>query len=242
MPSIHSTGSILRRFYGVIQMEARRVQRLIEGGSVCLLALLWGGFAGATGNYYLKPHLGISMVQDNDFGQTGIAAPGAVGDGEYDNGWSAGLGVGYRYGNGWSAEIDWEYRTNDNDSLRFSDSTFFGEGNIASNIIYLNGYYHVELQDTRFRPFIGAGLGWVEEIDLDLESGGSERSYSGDGEMAWQVMAGVETEFAKDWRVQGELRYSQVSNVDLAEEGGSGRINGLDYGAWSVGVGLIYDF
>jgi opacity protein-like surface antigen len=220
------------------------MQRLIASGATGLLALLGAGGAGAGAgaNFYLKPHAGISMVQDNDFGQSGVAAAGATGDGAYDTGWAAGLGFGYRYGNGWSAEIDWEYRTNDNDSIAFSDATRFGDGNLASNILYLNGYYTFEPGNASWRPFVGAGLGWVQEIDLDLESGGSETSYSGDGDIAWQLMAGVETDLAEDWRLQGELRYSRVSGVDLDEEGGSGRISDLDYEAWTIGVAVVYDF
>jgi opacity protein-like surface antigen len=224
-------------------VQAKRIQRVIGSGAVGLLAMWGGGSVGATDNFYLKPHVGVSIVQDNDFGQLGIAAPGADGEGEYETGWAAGLGFGYRYGNGWSAEIDWEYRTNDNDSIAFSDATSFDDGNLASNIFYLNGYYTFELQGTpTIRPFVGAGLGWVQEIDLDLESGGSETSYSGDGDIAWQLMAGMETDLAEGWRLQGELRYSRVSGIDLDEEGGAGRISDLDYDAWSVNVGLIYDF
>jgi hypothetical protein len=96
-------------------------------------------------------------------------------------------------------------------------------------------------QDKRFRPFVGAGVGWAQELDLYLESGCSERSYFGDGDIAWQVMAGVETNLAGGWRLQGELRHSRVSGIDLDEEGGAGKIRGLDYDTWSVNLGLVYD-
>ena len=106
------------------------------------------------------------------------------------------MAFGYRYGNGWSAELDWEYRTNDNDSIDFSDGASFSDGDFSSNIIYLNGYYTFNSGSPVFRPYIGAGAGWVEEIDLDLETGGMETSYSSDGDIAWQIMAGVESDIA----------------------------------------------
>jgi opacity protein-like surface antigen len=223
-------------------MQTSGIRQLFSCGSVVLAGLAWVAPATADGNFYLRPHVGLSMLQDNDFRQSGVAAAGAKGDGEYDTGWVAGLGFGYRYGNGWSAEIDWEYRTNDNDSVNFSDGTNFDDGDIASNIFYLNGYYTFDLPGRGFRPFVGAGVGWVQEIDLDLESGGRERSYSGDGDFAWQIMAGLEADLADSWRLQGELRYTQLAGVDLDAEGGAGRITGLDYDAWSVGIGLVYDF
>lgn len=196
----------------------------------------------ADGNYYIKPHLGISIVQDNDFDQAGVAAAGAGGDGSYDNGFATGLAFGYRYGNGWSAELDWEYRRNDNDGVAFADGTRFDDGDIASNIFYLNGYYTFEEGFGRLRPYVGAGLGWVQEIDLDLESGGVETSYSGDGDIAWQLMVGAEADIADNWRMQGELRYGRVAGVDLDAESGAGRIRDLDYDTWTIGLGVIYDF
>lgn len=196
----------------------------------------------AEGNYYIKPHLGLSIVQDNDLAQTGVAAPGAEGDGSYDTGFAAGLAFGYRYGNGWSAEIDWEYRSNDNDEVSFTDGTRFDNGDIASNVFYLNGYYTFEEAVGRLRPYVGAGLGWVQEIDLDLESGGIETSYSGDGDIVWQLMVGAEADIARNWRLQGGLRYGRITGVDLDAENGAGKIKNLDYETWTVAVGVVYDF
>lgn len=204
--------------------------------------LLLSAPAWAQGNYFLRPHVGLSIVQDNDFDQTGVVTPGASGDGSYDNGFATGLAFGYRYGNGLSAELDWEYRSNGNDAVDFSDGTSFSDGDIASNIFYLNGYYTFDQNFGKLRPFVGGGVGWVQEIDLDLESGGVETSYSGDGDLAWQLMLGAETEVARNWRVHGELRYTRVAGADLKQEGGTGRINDLDYDAWTVGVGVTYDF
>jgi len=210
---------------------------VIFTASFMLSAPLW-----AQGNYYLKPHLGISIVQDNDFSQSGVAATGARADGSYDSGYAAGLAFGYRYGNGFSAEIDWEYRSNSNDEVSFSDGAAFGDGDLASNIFYLNGYYTFNEVYGGLRPFIGGGIGWVQEIDLDLESGGVETSYTGDGDIAWQLMAGAEAQLTEQWRLQGEFRYSSVAGVDLEEEGGGGRIKDLDYDHWTVGLAVVYDF
>lgn len=196
----------------------------------------------AEGNYYLKGHAGFSIAQDNDFGQTGVATPGASGDGSYDSGFATGIALGYRYGNGISAEIDWTYRSNDNDSVDFSDGVSYSEGNLASNTFFVNGYYTFEEVFNNVRPYVGAGIGWVQEIDLDLEAGGIETSYTGDSEVAWQLMTGIETTFNRDWRLQGELRYTRIADVDLEQESGTGRITGLDYDAWTIGVNLVYDF
>jgi opacity protein-like surface antigen len=196
----------------------------------------------AEGNYYLRGHAGFSIAGDNEFAQTGVAAAGATGSGSYGSGFATGIAFGYRYGNGFSAEIDWEYRSNDNDSITFSDGTSYSEGNLASNTFFVNGYYTFEEVFDNVRPYVGAGVGWVQEIDLDLEAAVLETSYTGDSELAWQLMTGIETTFNRDWRLQGELRYTRVADVNLEQENGPGRITGLDYDAWTIGVNLVYDF
>jgi opacity protein-like surface antigen len=231
-------GPAYREYSEVPTVKARKARLHTAAVSAALLATVGAWPAGADGNFYLKPHLGVGLVQDNDFDRGGGAFPGADGDGQYDSGWAAGLGLGYRYANGWSAEIDWEYRTNDVDKVRFPGRPSIDDGDLASSIVYLNGYYSLGSPGARFRPYVGAGLGWVQEIDLDLGS----TSYSSDGDIAWQLMGGVETALAAGWRMQGELRYSRVAGVDLDREGGRGRLTDLDYEAWTLGVGVIYDF
>jgi opacity protein-like surface antigen len=214
----------------------------VRTASVSLALLLGPALVHATGNFYLKPHVGASFLQDTDINQAGVVSAGADGDGEFDTGWAAGLAFGYRYGNGWSAELDWEYRTNDNDSIDFSDGTSFSDGDFSSNTLYLNGYYTFNSDTPGFRPYLGAGVGWVEEIDLDLESGGLETSYSSDGDIAWQVMAGVERDIADNWRLQGEIRYSSIRGVDLDAESGSGKLKDVDYDATVLSFAVVYDF
>lgn len=219
-----------------------RKSLLRQHHAVLAAFLLTAGPAMAEGNYYLKGHAGFSIAQDNDFGQTGVAATGASGDGNYGSGFATGAALGYRYGNGFSAEIDWEYRSNDNDSITFSDGTSYSEGNLASNTFFVNGFYTFQEAFDNVRPYIGAGIGWVQEIDLDIEAAGIETSYTGDSEIAWQLMTGLETTFNTDWRLQGELRYTRIADVDLEQESGPGRITGLDYDTWTIGLNLIYDF
>jgi opacity protein-like surface antigen len=210
---------------------------------LALASLVTAGPATADGaGYYVKPYIGPSFVDDTDFGQRGIAAAGADGSGSFDTGWLAGLGFGYRYGNGWVAEVAWEYRSNDNDRVRFDDGTTFDGGDFASNTLYLNGYYQFDVGNPGLRPYVGAGIGWVEEIDLDLEAAGVETSYSSDGDLAWQVMAGLEYDLNERWSMQGELRYNRVSGVDLDEEAGNGRIEDADVDAWLLGLGVTYAF
>lgn len=197
-----------------------------------------------TNRFYGKLSGGVTFLGDQDFKQTGVAGAGATGTGEYSEGWLAGGALGYRFTDNWAAELAWDYRTNGVDKTTFTDGTTFNDGDFASNIFFLNGYYRFDpVMQTKFRPYLGAGIGWVQEIDMDLQNaGGTETSYSADGEFAAQIIAGVEYPIAQNWDLSTELRYMNVSGIDLEQEGGNARINDVDYDPFTIAVGVTYNF
>jgi outer membrane protein W len=194
--------------------------------------------------FYGKLTGGLSVLGDQDFKQTGVAGAGATGTGEYSAGWLAGGALGYRITDNWATEISWDYRNNGTDKTKFTDGSSFNEGDFASNIFFLNGYYRFDpVMNTKFRPYVGAGIGWVQEIDMDLQNaGGAETSYSSKNEFAGQIMAGVEYPIAQNWDFSTEVRYMNVSSINLKQENGAGRINDVDYDPFTVAVGVTYNF
>lgn len=193
----------------------------------------------ADAGWFAKPYVGASLLSDTDGSRVDQITQDL--DVESDTGFLAGLGVGYRYNDNWAAEIAWEYRTNDSETI-FADGTRFGDGNYASNIFYLNGYYYFEAKG-RWQPYVGAGLGWTQEIDLDLEALGPEQSFSGDGDVALQVFGGAEYHLSDRLYLNMEIRYSRLTSIDLdAESGALGAIVDLDYTPLTFGAGLTYRF
>lgn len=192
------------------------------------------------GNWYVKPYGGISQLSDTDADRvTGTTQAAEI---SLDTGFVAGLGIGYRYNARWAAELAWEYRTNDSETT-FEDGTVFDDGNYASNVFYLNGYYYLQPRGA-WQPYLGAGIGWVQEIDLDLEGLGPEQSFSSDGDVSVQVFAGVDYKVNDRWSVNLEARYASLSGVDLDAESGSalGSIEELDYQPFSLAAGISYRF
>ncbi len=192
-------------------------------------------------SWYLKPQLGISNISD----QSGNAVNAGVFDGDWqsgtDSGFTAGLGLGYQYSQGVSAELFWEYRSNDsNTTIKNTDQSF--DGNYAANLIMVNGYYHF-LSNGSWRPFLGAGLVWAQEIDIDLESDGTEQSYSGDGDFGWQIALGTSYQLTPRWQLNAELRYTSLSSLELqGEEGATGKLSGFDYQPKTLAIGFQYHF
>lgn len=210
---------------------------------VLLFSIACSTASAADGNigWYLKPTLGFSSLSD----QSGTLSSTDGLDGEADidlsSGFLAGFGVGYRYASPWRSELYWEYRSNDSDT-RINQSEQAFSGNYASSIFYLNGYYHF-YENSQWSLYAGAGLGYVQEIDLDIEQDGIERSYSGDGDLTAQLMLGAQYQIDKRWSVSTELRYSSLSSVDLdGEENAVGTLTGLDYDPLSLQVGFSWRF
>lgn len=193
----------------------------------------------AEGQFYLKPYFGVSALSDKNAETNGIGAQNGTADIQVDSGFVSGVGFGYRYNPNVAAEIAWEYRTN-NSETTLADGSVFSEGDYASNILYLNGYYFSNARGN-WTPYVGAGIGWIQEIDLDFESNGVEQSFSGDGDIAFQFMAGVEYGLSENSRLNAELRYSNAS-VDLEGENATGSFSDLDYDPLSLQLGLSFYF
>lgn len=155
-------------------------------------------------------------------------------------GFAAGAGVGYRFANNFAAELAWEYRSNDSE-VDFDGGASFDDGNYASNTFFLNGYYYLASRGA-WEPYLGLGLAWVQEIDIDLEGNGPEQSFSGDGDVGVQVFAGASYRISPNWSAQGELRYGRITGLDLTGEGNPGTISDFDYEPLTLQIGLKYDF
>lgn len=191
--------------------------------------------------WFIRPYLGFSHIQDQSPNTQGVGSIDATAEVDLDNGFVAGLGVGYRYNAHWASEIAWEYRSNDS-MATLADGQDFPDGNYASNIFNINGFYYFTPMQ-KWQPYIGGGLSWVQEIDLDLEDGGIEQSYSGDGDIGYQIFTGVAYRLIDHLSLHGELRYGSISGINLNKEPDDGsRIKDLDYEPATLQLGLSYQF
>ncbi len=198
-------------------------------------------FAEDREGWFVRAYGGYSQHSDIDADTSGIVGASTQADISIDGGFTAGAGVGYRYGDNWAVEVAWEYRSNDTETDVGGEESY-PDGNLASSTFYLNGYYHFPATG-RWDPYVGAGLGWLQEVDIDLEGNGPERSYSGDGDTGLQLFAGANYELTEHLQLQGEIRYSYFSDLDLeGENGARGEFSSLDYDPLTLQVGLVYRF
>lgn len=134
--------------------------------------------------------------------------------------------------------MEWNYRRHNLKTLSGSN-TPITEGDFASNIVFVNGLRRFPSPDRSWIPYLGAGVGWIQEIDFDLNSSGTERAWSKQGKLGVQWIAGVEIPVNNVWRFATDLRVLSLGKVDLpAEEGVVGRLVKPRYNPVSVQVGL----
>lgn len=189
--------------------------------------------------FYATVYAQASQLGSTTFDEIGNAGFGLGLRASFGTGLGLGGDIGYRYGNGWASELEWNWRRHGLKSLQRGASTLATSGDFASNIIFVNGLRRFVGQTGGWTPYVGAGLGWVQEIDFDIKSGGTDRAWSKNGKVAVQLIGGAEIPLGGAWRLATDVRLLRVGNVELpAEEGVSGRLIQPRYNPVSVQVGL----
>lgn len=189
--------------------------------------------------YYATIYAQASRLGSSSFDENGTAGFGSGLKAEFDMGMGFGGDIGFRYGNGWAAEVEWNYRRHDLKSLRKAGTTLVTDGDFASNIFFINGLRRFPSSSGGWTPYVGAGVGWVQEVDFDLNSGGTDRAWSKQGKFGLQLIGGAEIPLNKDWRVTADVRMLRIGDVDLpAEEGVSGKLSKPSYNPVSAQIGL----
>ena len=190
---------------------------------------------------YVKAYGGAGLLNDTTLDFKNAGAPTTSADGEFDSGFMAGGAVGYAFTDNWSAELDYAYRSNDVSSVSANGSTVANGGDYASTALMLNGFYRFDT-DWVIRPYVGAGLGYATEIDIDLEGGGSSGSWSGTAPAA-QLMIGGEASLTDSLRAFAEFRYFRAFSPEMdAEEGGAVGSIEADYDHFGLLFGVNYAF
>lgn len=184
------------------------------------------------GGYYIKGTVGLSALQGSDFTIDGTTSALS-----FDAGIAAGGSIGYNLANSpFRAEAEFMYRSGEAADLSVGIGT---GGGYASTTLMLSGLYAFET-DTIFTPYVGAGLGYVTEIDFDIETAAGEVEYSERGLLAYQIMIGTEYEVSDQLSLFGEARYFAVDSPKLSASDGS--ILEADYNTLELLAGVTWSF
>jgi hypothetical protein len=225
-------------------VPAGRLRRSYLAALISLLASTGAASAQAqswTDGLYLEVFGGLHGLADGDVKQGGTTGKGSYGGGQIFGG-----AVGKKLTQNWSVETEFFYRSNDIDSVGSGPLAGSTEGDFASTNLMFNGVYTFTQSDGsglwgKFTPFVGAGLGFLQEADIDAKIGGGERQYSDTWIPSVQFLTGVTYEVNESWSVFAETRYHYAGEVEL-KSSKDNTVLKANYDGFSGIVGVRYSF
>lgn len=136
-------------------------------------------------------------------------------DASFDTSFATGAAIGYRFDNAFAIEGEFLYRRADLDRVDLGGFGSFSEGDFANTQLSVSGLYHFNLLPNEdIETYVGAGVAWIQEIDIDFEAAGDETSFETD-DIAFEVMAGARYYGWDKAFVDVGLRYTILSDVEL---------------------------
>jgi hypothetical protein len=220
---------------GMHRIRALILTSLLFSGATVRGATLWDGV-------YLDVFGGFSILTSGDLTQSGQTS-----DGSYDGGFLTGLAVGREISPAWAFELEWFYRNNGVDSMKGGVFDDVNDGDFASTNLMLNAIYTIPREDAdtgffaRISPYVGLGIGVMQELDIDMTVAGAEQEYSDNWVPSAQIIAGAAYPISGGFSAFAELRYHFSGSPALDAESGGARVD-ADYNGYSVLIGLRRTF
>ena len=214
-------------------------------GAIAITLLLAAAPCQAEDNWkgvYIDAFGGLSMLSGGD-----VAQSGATSKGSYDRGFLAGLAFGKQVSSAWALEVEWFYRSNEVESMTGGPFAAVTEGDFASTNLMFNavrtfgGDASVTAASRAITPYVGLGIGFMQEVDIDLTVGGVEQEYSDNWVPAFQVMAGALYPVSGKLSAFVELRYHHAGSPKLDPRSGGATVE-ADYNGVTAHLGLRHSF
>jgi len=174
----------------------------------CLIVFSFFTTAYATGPY-VSGNIGLALLTDSDL--TDSTAPGVTIELESDMGVALGIALGYSFSNNTRIEGELTYQMNDIDQENMIGVGLAAAGDTSALAFLLNGYYDF-VSNSKWTPFISAGIGIAKiEVD-DFSVFGTLIGSDDDTVLAYQVGAGVG--YAVNEKVTIDLKYRYFGTSD----------------------------
>jgi len=180
--------------------------KTISLAMVTAIFLTASSFAAAQGNsWYIAGTLGASFANDSDISQAGVTLTS-----EFDTGAMGSVAGGYAFG-GLRAEGELTYISNDVSSLKGFGTSIDAMGDVTATALMANAYYDFNA-DGKWKPFIGAGIGYANLSINNLGSAGVVVADDSAGVFAYQLKAGIGYAFTDS--LDGTLGYRFFGTAD----------------------------
>lgn len=179
---------------------------------------------------YVSGSLGVTQPRDWDLSGTGVSTTQ-----ESDPGFAGAVALGTTFSDNWRGEAELSYSNSNVDS--FSGTAGSGETSMFG--LMFNGYYDFKT-NSKWTPYIGAGVGGAIVDSSDLSPVGGSRISKSDQVLAYQGIAGVTYKIDDQLGLFTEYRYVGTTDRDLRTD--SGIDVDSDSGEHRIMVGLRWSF
>jgi opacity protein-like surface antigen len=192
--------------------------------------------------YYVDVYGGLTTLDSGDVIRAGSTTQGA-----YDRGFLAGAAFGKQVSSAWAIEVEWFYRSNEVESMKGGDLDGVNDGDFASTNLMFNAVYTFGQGGqggsarAGISTYVGLGIGFMQEVDIDLTIGGVEEEHSDNWVPSAQLMAGVLYPVNDRFSAFLELRYHYAGSPKMDATDGGDLVE-ADYNGVSATLGLRYAF
>ncbi len=191
--------------------------------------------------WYVTADVGMNFLGSEDLAYRDGTTSGSA-KADFDPSFAGGATVGWRLNDQWRLEGELMYRRNEMDDITLPGIGASTEGDFASLSLGASALYDFNLFGNEdVTSFVGAGVVFVQEIDIDFEVGGQETSFETD-DIGFQVQFGARYDFGERWFLDARVRYLALSGVELEFPSDTSRIIKADYAPVTVSAGIGYRF
>lgn len=161
----------------------------------------------------------------------------------FDDDFAVGLAIGRRHNSHFRSEFEFAYRSNDEQlpvdfGVGLPVPPLLGESADVYSIMK-NFFIDFGNEYSRFRPYVGIGLGY-SFLDTDFFPG-SGLELDSESAFAWQPIGGVSMQLGAITHAFVEYRYFNTAEFDIIESGVDNGLSG-NYGAHNLFVGLRFEW
>lgn len=191
--------------------------------------------------YYATGNIGIGFLGSEDLTYSDSVLT-ATSEADFDASFAGGGTFGYYLTDNWRLEGEVMYRRNDLKDITLGGVGTSTGGDFASLSFGVSALYEFQPTDNpRLKTYVGAGLAFVQEIDIDFEIDSAETSFETD-ETGLQLQAGARYDLNDRLFLDMTARYLAVSGAKLEFPADTSRTVESDYSPLTLSLGLGWRF
>ena len=219
-------------------MQSNLVKSALAGAALLACASAHSDDRG----WYASAVFGANLLGDQDAQYQSGTASGSA-ERSFDTSIAAGGTFGYEFGNQWRGELELMYRRNEqSDPVTIDGLGSFDDGDFASLAITASALFDFNwFSDPNITTYVGAGIAFIQEIDIDFETAGTETSFETD-DIGLQLQAGARYRLGERWFVDAGVRYLIASDVELELPADSSQTVTSDYDPLTLSVAVGWRF